>query len=107
MKQVYDVRAKVVETKYVDKKAKARERALQIVDLIIFWICDAWMTYGILIGLEWLEDVMYNNTAILNPVYDTVRFTVFLVGLSVMLSFYLTRYGLKKLHKVIMNYLSR
>lgn len=107
MKQVYDVRAKVVETKYVDKKAKARERALQIVDLIIFWICDAWMTYGMITGLECLERFLYNNTAIMNPVYNTVRFTVFLVGMSAMLSFYLTRYGLKKLHKVIMNYLGR
>lgn len=107
MKQVYDVRAKVVETKYVDGKAKARERALQFVDLVIFWICDAWVTTGVITGLSWLTELIYDNTRILDPVYDTVRFSVFMIGLCIMLSFYLTRYGVKKLHKLIMKYLSR
>lgn len=107
MKQVYDVRARVVESKYVDKKAKAAEKVLHIVDLIIFWVTDAWATLGMMYTLSGLTNLLYEYTGILDDVYNTTRFTVFMLGVSVMLTFYLVRFGLKKLHKVIVKVLGK
>lgn len=95
----YDVRVKAVEHN-TDKKAIARTRALNLVDLLIFWFSDGLLTTGLIYVVQELYLAFYFHTTLCNGINET-KLQILVAPIIFAVGFYMTRYILHKVHKAI------
>ena len=89
------------------KEAKEKNYALKvkrILDKVIFWLVCGLATYGVCGTLSVVTNAIYNNTSIIDGIYDTSLFTLLLFSISLAIGYYLTKYGLTFINDLIIEH---
>ena len=89
------------------KEAKEKNYALKvkrIMDKVIFWFVCGLATYGVCSALSVVTDAIYNNTSIIDGIYDTSLFTMLFFSISLAIGYYVTKYCLTLINNLIIEH---